>query len=69
MPKVGVAELVSTVTLVAAVSVALRITVPVTVPPPFAMSLNEKWKVSAFTGHAAMEIKTADKIGTTNGST
>jgi len=63
MPKVGVAELVSTVTLVAAVSV------PVTVPPPFAMSLNEKWKVSAFTGHAAMEIKTADKIGTTNRST
>jgi len=65
MPKVGVAELVSTVTLVAAVSAALRITVPVTVPPPFpGWFVKEKWKVSAPTGPADIETKNADKIGT-----
>jgi hypothetical protein len=68
MPKVGVAELVSTVRLVAAVSVALRIMVPVTVPPPLVEFVKEKWKVSALTGHAAIETKNADKIGSTNRS-
>ena len=64
MPKPSV--LVSTVRLVAAVSVALRIMVPVTVPPPLAEFVKEKWKVSAFTGPVASEIKIADTIGTTN---
>jgi hypothetical protein len=41
--------------------------VPITIPPPFcAALLKEKWKVSAFTGHAAIETKNADKIGTMN---
>ena len=39
--------LVSTVRLVAAVSVALRMTVPVTVSPPFPRLVKEKVKVSA----------------------
>src|SRR5262249_34577435 len=47
-----------------AVSAALRMMVPVTIPPPFPMFVKEKWKVSAFTGPAAIERKNADKIGT-----
>ena len=64
MPKPSVLDV--TVRLVAAVSVLLRTTIPVTKPPPFNTFVKLKAKVEACTGPATIDINSADKIGIIN---